>query len=147
MRMRPGGCEHWLYVMEKLGIPMFECYKDPATLGLRWTRWLTSFELYKDGKGLIIEERVDASKCQQRRALLLHQGRPDVQDVFSMLPKMGIMWPLQSWMHTSCHKCSFINFPKTPVRWFSSLQRVLDRQRETVHLRTAWIIKFGICAQ
>ncbi|KAL1256493.1 hypothetical protein QQF64_012038 [Cirrhinus molitorella] len=75
--------------MEKSGIPTFECYKDPTTLGPRWTRWLTSFELYADGKGLIIEEGVAASVRQRRRARLLHHTGPDVQDVFSTLPNTG----------------------------------------------------------
>lgn len=75
--------------MEKSGIPTFECYKDPATLGPRWTRWLTSFELYADGKGLIMEEDVAASVRQRCRALLLHHAGPDVQDVFSTLPDAG----------------------------------------------------------
>lgn len=75
--------------MEKSGIPTFECYKDPATLGSRWTRWLTSFELYADGKGLIIEDDVAASVRQRRRALLLHHAGPDVQDIFSTLADTG----------------------------------------------------------
>ncbi len=75
--------------MEKSGIPTFEFYKDPATLGPRWTRWLTSFELYADGKGLIMKEDVAASVRQRRRALLLHHAGPDVQDVFSTLPDTG----------------------------------------------------------
>jgi len=75
--------------MEKSGIPAFECYKDPATLGSRWTRWLTSFELYADGKGLIIEEDVAAAVRQRRRALLLHHAGPDVQDIFSTLADTG----------------------------------------------------------
>ncbi len=75
--------------MEKSGIPTFECYKDPATLGPRWTRWLTSFELYADGKGLIMEEDIAVSVRQRRRALLLHHAGPDVQDVFSTLPDTG----------------------------------------------------------
>lgn len=75
--------------MEKSGIPTFECYKDPATLGPRWTRWLTSFELYADGKGLIIAEDATAAVRQRRRALLLHYAGPDVQDIFSTLPNTG----------------------------------------------------------
>ena len=33
-------------------IPKFVCHSDSATLGPRWTHWLTSFELFADGKGL-----------------------------------------------------------------------------------------------
>ncbi len=65
--------------MEKSGIQNFECFSDPATLG---PRWLKSFELYADGKGLIItEDATDVTK-QRRRALLLHFAGPDVQDIF-----------------------------------------------------------------
>ena len=44
----------------KGGIKNFDCYSDPTTLGTRWTRWLTSFEFFADGKGLItlIQERM-----------------------------------------------------------------------------------------
>ncbi|XP_054874943.1 uncharacterized protein LOC111568739 [Amphiprion ocellaris] len=75
--------------MEKSGIQPFACYTDPATLGPRWTRWLTSFELYADGKGLILtNDATDAIK-QRRRTLLLHLAGQDVQDVFSTLPQTG----------------------------------------------------------
>ncbi len=75
--------------MEKSGIQNFECFSDPATLGPRWTRWLKSFELYADGKGLIItEDATDATK-PRRRALLLHFAGPDVQNIFSTLENTG----------------------------------------------------------
>ena len=73
---------------EKSFIGKFECFSDPATLGTRWKRWLTTFELYADGKGLIIEDGKDDNK-QRRRALLLHFAGPDVQDIFSTLPDTG----------------------------------------------------------
>lgn len=69
-------------------IEKFDCFSDPATLGRRWKRWLNAFELYADGKGLIIEEDKDDNK-QRRRALLLHFAGPDVQDIFSTLPDTG----------------------------------------------------------
>lgn len=75
--------------MEKSGIQNFACYAEPATLGSRWKRWLTSFELYADGKGLILTEDSTAATKQRRRALLLHLAGPDVQDVFSTLPDTG----------------------------------------------------------
>lgn len=49
-------------------IPKFDCHSDPATLGPRWKRWLTSFELFADGKGLIITEGTNAVTKQRRRA-------------------------------------------------------------------------------
>lgn len=69
-------------------IERFECHTNPSTLGSRWKRWLTSFELYADGKGLIIQpDKVDNK--QRRRALLLHFAGPDVQDIFATLPDTG----------------------------------------------------------
>ena len=70
-------------------IPKFDCHSDPATLGPRWTRWLTSFELFADGKGLIINENTNANTRQRRRATLLHLAGPDVQEVFSTLADTG----------------------------------------------------------
>lgn len=70
-------------------MPKFDCYSEPATLGPRWTRWLTAFELYADGKGLILEDNASASVKQRRRALLLHHAGTDVQDIFAVLPATG----------------------------------------------------------
>ena len=73
-------------------IPRFDCFSDPATIGPRWTRWLNSFELYADGKGLIFDEtETTANKKvkQRRRALLLHHAGQDVQDVFVTLAETG----------------------------------------------------------
>ena len=70
-------------------IPKFDCHSDPATLGPRWKRWLTSFELFADGKGLIITETTNANTRQRRRAMLLHLAGPDVQEIFSTLADTG----------------------------------------------------------
>ena len=70
-------------------IPKFDCHTDPATLGPRWTPWLTSLELLADGKGLIITEDANATTRQRRRAMLLHLAGPDVQEIFSTLPDTG----------------------------------------------------------
>lgn len=75
--------------MEKSGIQHFACYTEPATLGTRWKRWLTSFELFADGKGLILGENTPVATQQRRRALLLHLAGPDVQDIFSTLQGTG----------------------------------------------------------
>ena len=47
-------------------IPKFDCHSDPNMLGPRWMRWLTSFELFADGKGLIITEATNATTRQRR---------------------------------------------------------------------------------
>lgn len=70
-------------------VPAFDCYSDPATLGPRWTRWLMSFELFADGKGLIIGDDTEDAVKQRRRALLLHHAGPDTQDIFSTLNNTG----------------------------------------------------------
>ena len=59
------------------GIPQFDC-TEAASLGPRWTRWLRSFEMYAEGKGI-------KDKGQQR-ALLLHSAGMAVQDIFFTLP-------------------------------------------------------------
>ena len=75
--------------MEMNVLPKFDCFSDPATIGPRWTRWLTSFELYADGKGLIISEGTTAATKQRRRAMLLHLAGPDVQEIFTTLTETG----------------------------------------------------------
>ena len=74
--------------IEKNVLPKFYCFSDPATIGHRWTRWLTSFELYADGKGLIISKETTAATKQRRRAMLLQAG-PDVQEIFTTLTETG----------------------------------------------------------
>ena len=37
--------------LEKHVLGKFDCYKDQATVGTRWTRWLQSFELFVDSRG------------------------------------------------------------------------------------------------
>ena len=59
------------------GILPFEVTTDRASLGFRWARWLRSFDLYADGKGV--------EKHAQRKALLLHSAGMDVQDIFYTL--------------------------------------------------------------
>jgi len=66
-------------------IPKLDCLSDPATLGPRSTRWLTSFELFADGKGHIITETTTATMRHRRRAMLLHLAGPDIQEIFSTL--------------------------------------------------------------
>ena len=72
-----------------LFIYLFIYFTDPATIGPRWTRWLNSFELYADGKGLIVGEATTAATKQRRRAMLLHLAGPDLQEIFTTLPDTG----------------------------------------------------------
>ena len=73
---------------ERNHIKTFDCHGDRNTLGLRWKRWLIAFELFADGKGLILKEE-NANNRQRRRALLLHLAGTDVQDIFYILPDTG----------------------------------------------------------
>ena len=73
---------------ERNHIKTFDCHGDRNTLGLRWKRWLIAFELFADGKGLILNEETATSR-QRRRALLLHLAGTDVQDIFYTLPDTG----------------------------------------------------------
>ena len=73
---------------ERNHIKTFDCYGHQNTLGLRWKEWLTAFELFADGKGLILNEE-NASNRQRRRALLLHLGGTDLPDIFSTLQNTG----------------------------------------------------------
>ena len=87
---------------DKNVIPTFNPFREPATIGPRWQRWLNSFELFADGKGLICddllddastdERRRDRQTQQRRRALLLHQAGADVQDIFATLESTGERW-------------------------------------------------------
>lgn len=70
-------------------VPKFDCYKEPATPGPRWTWWLTAFKLFVDGKELIMVENVSDHAKIKRKALLLHHTRTDVQDIFSTLDRGG----------------------------------------------------------
>ena len=70
------------------GIRPFDVNSDPSSVAVKWKRWLRSFQLYADGKGLIIIADKDDNKIQ-RRALLLHCAGPDVQDIFDVLPDTG----------------------------------------------------------
>ena len=69
-------------------IKTFDCFENPDSIGLRWKRWLSGFELFADGKGLIVAAD-SATVKQRRRALLLHLAGPDVQHIFATLPDTG----------------------------------------------------------
>ena len=66
------------------GVRPFDVNSDPGSVGTEWKRWLRSFKLYADEKGLIIVSDKDDNKVQMR-ALLLHCAGPDVQDIFDVL--------------------------------------------------------------
>ena len=75
-------------IPELVGIKPFDPSGDPTTVGTRWKRWMKSFTLYADSKGLIIVADKDDNKVQ-RRALLLHTAGEEVQNIVETLPEVG----------------------------------------------------------
>ena len=56
------------------GISNFDMHGDPTTVGARWKKWKRSFEIFVVGKGV--------QNAAQKKALLLHYGVPQMQDVY-----------------------------------------------------------------
>lgn len=93
---QPGGCEHWLYTMEKSGIPMF--YKDPMTLQdgqggwhrlncpLRWGRFilLMGFSLFINFP--------KSSKVWMDDCIISDWSKPDTESVNHICKKGGSRW-------------------------------------------------------
>ena len=73
---------------ERNHIKIFDSHGDQNMLGLAWKRWLITFELFSDGKGLILNEE-NVNNRQRRRALLLHLACTDIQDIFYTLTDTG----------------------------------------------------------
>lgn len=83
---------------DKVKIERFDPYVGSANLGPKWERWLSSFELYADSKGMIIEEIEVPTEAQarelkrtglRRRASLFYLAGQDVHDIFITLPDGG----------------------------------------------------------
>eukprot|EP00794_Sanderia_malayensis_P004282 gene4282-4850_t len=61
------------------GIPQFDCKGEPTTVGARWRKWRRAFEFFIEGKGV--------RDAKQMKAMLLHCGGMDLQDVYFTLPE------------------------------------------------------------
>ena len=61
------------------GITDFDIHGDPTTVGARWKKWKRSFELFVVGKGV--------QDAAQKKALSLHCGGPQMQDVYDTFPE------------------------------------------------------------
>ena len=70
------------------GVKPFDPHGDPSGVGRRWQRWMKSFSVYADSKGLIIQADKADNKVQ-RRALLLHSAGEAVQEIFETLAETG----------------------------------------------------------
>ena len=66
----------------------FDPHGEPSGVGRRWQRWLKSFLVYADSKGLLIAADKADNKVQ-RRALLLHSAGEAVQEIFETLTDTG----------------------------------------------------------
>ena len=66
----------------------FDPHGEPSGVGMRWQRWLKSFSVYADSKGLLIAADKADNKVQ-RRALLLHSAGEAVQEIFETLADTG----------------------------------------------------------
>ena len=66
----------------------FDPHGEPSGVGRRWQRWLKSFSVYADSKGLLIAADKADNKVQ-RRALLLHSAGEAVQEIFETLADTG----------------------------------------------------------
>ena len=62
-------------------LPAFDPYSDPPSLCTRWTKWQRRFEDAMIG--------FDITSAKRQRALLLHFGGEDLQDVFETLDNTG----------------------------------------------------------
>ena len=61
------------------GITNFDIHGDRTTVGARWKKWKRSFKLFVVGKGV--------QDATQKKALLLHCGGPQMQDVYYTFPE------------------------------------------------------------
>ena len=62
-------------------IPQFDPYSDPPSVSIRWERWRRRFEDAMTGFNI--------TSTKRQRALLLHYGGEDLQDVFDTLDNTG----------------------------------------------------------
>ena len=148
--------------MERNHIKTFDCFGDQSTLGLRWKRCLAAFELFADGKGLIINEE-NANNKQRIRALLLYLAGPDAQDIFSTLPDTGdakdykkVVEALNAYfvpkVDATYARHSFRQLSQArPGRQLDSLPQDSDEQRRTVIMAlkrtTKYVMKSCASAQ
>lgn len=61
------------------GVPPFDCLGDQTTVGVRWKKWKRAFELFIEGKGI--------KDAKQKKALLLHCGGMEMQDIYFTFPE------------------------------------------------------------
>ena len=128
----------------------FDCHGDKNTLGLRWKRWLTVFERFADGKGLILNEDnannrqetcVNALSCGSRSSRYFPYR---TQEIWRITGKRSLHWT-----HTSLSKSTLSMLDivsdslfKHQGKQSDSLQPVSDEHPKIVTMAKAQITKF-----
>ena len=125
---------------DKNYVGVFNCRDDSAILGTRWTRWLASFELFADSRGLIMTPG-DYTNRQQRRAQLLHFAGPDVQDIFLTLPNTGTVRDYDA-VVTALSFVSKVNPALKPCHTRAASSRRPRGVQEK--FRTPWCAQWGL---
>jgi len=60
-------------------LPTFDPNAETGNIYLRWTRWLRAFKLFVESKKIEDENK--------KKAMLLHYGGFDLQDIFYSIPE------------------------------------------------------------
>ena len=59
----------------------FDAKGNPGSVSQHWEKWVRRFKCYIDAMNI--------TSNKQKRALLIYQAGPDVQDIFEMLEETG----------------------------------------------------------
>ena len=105
---------------------------------------MTAFELFADGKDLILNED-NVNNRQRRCALMLHIVGPTVQDIFLNLPNTGDVKDYRR----AVHALNAYFAPKVDTKYArhkqsNSLQPDTDEHRNIVTMAKTQITKFGM---
>ena len=68
------GEEGMVHLSDVAGFPHFNLNGDINSMGFRWKKWLQSFELFAEGKGV--------ANPKELKSLMLHHAGRAVQDIF-----------------------------------------------------------------
>ena len=71
------------------GVRPFDVNSDPSSVGTEWKRWLRSFQLYADGKGLIIDPIRTTTKCRGELSFCIARDRMS-KIVLMFWPTLGV---------------------------------------------------------
>ena len=101
------------------GVQPFKVGADATSVGQRWERWKSSFELYVAASGITCDT--------QKRALLLHCAGSEVQDVFNTMTDTGTKY------EDALSKLDAYFTPKKDIPWERlQFRRTLPLRNESV---------------